>query len=689
MKNDYTEPRKPQAVWEPGTLDNTRKNIGVISEEEAKKMTKILGGEIFTEKSAPINYDAFPRNREMRHTAVGGRKSNDLVTGNKTASAGSGDIMGYAVPEQKPRYPTLPELTQKERALMDKTMMSDDYRIKSNYGVFNFVRRFKKNGLEQVRKGFIEYDIPKSLDHYNEFLTAIKAVIQVSPETYKTKILTSNEDKFRLMRLIGSWTQKELRTLATSLQNEADEVTVVMMIPFIKTVYQHLLKIYYIGETKIPNYFKEVYADLVKYPKADKKKIQKLVKACITEWFFVYSKMIKGFYPLLMRMCCNHFEYFQDFFLTQTANIFKFLEITKYDLIIPSKKKENHTEELDSVNEPRLTEEEKRERQVTETEKEKAERKKNEAKDFKMKIVQSGINLLDRLFPKAGFSDLKSMPDMYPYFQPLFQFREGYNLLSPSNPLQITVTLLRITEDLFQGFRNITFTEENEDTETDEKLSVVLSEWSVYREVLFEKQYGEMLKEFVDQQYTSTDFRLSLYGKKIITSLLWQTKYNFLPHFEFTQILLEKPKNDSQYRALCFRTEFLYNFFLALVKNIDASAKTKGQVLGIKNPWDKYNFDIPNPISKRMDVLLGAKRPPTETAATNANLIKYGLCIIAVLDWWVNDKNSPAYSTDGTKIYRVSNDEGAPEFSTPLRSDQSTLFAEGVKAAARNREHHA
>nr|MCR4823385.1 hypothetical protein [Treponema sp.] len=294
-------------------------------------------------------------------------------------------------------------------------------------------------------------------------------------------------------------------------------------------------------------------------------------------------------------------------------------------------------------------------------------------------LVEAGLKLLDNLFPEAGFNHLENMPDMFPYFQPLYQFRDGYNLLAPENPIQITVTLLRITEDIFQGLRNVVFTEDTEEeiSKDGEKLSTVLSEWSLYREVLFERNYADQITDFVNNEYSQGDYKSTLFGKKMLTSILWQTKYNFLPYFEFEQLLLEKPKNDSQYRPMCIRVGFLLRFFTTLAKNID-SAKGKDMVMGIQNPWEKYKFDIPNVISKRMDVLLGAKKL-TDSAATNANLIKYTLLIVAVLDWWVNNPSSPAYSTDSSLIYRINQEDGAPAFSVPTRSDQNKLFAERVK----------
>ena len=657
---------KPEAKWEPGTLDKTRQNIGPIDAEEAKKMMQKLGGEVFAEKSAPIDYSAFPKAKEFSRRAVG--RSASSIASQTAASVPAGGKVGYAPKEKKKRVGVLPELTSKERHLMDRIMMSEDYKIKTNLGLFNFVRKFKKNGEELVRKGFVEYNLQKHVEHLQEFITTVKSIIQISPDTYKAKIVSSNEDKFRFLKTVGSWTMRDIKKYYFDVQNSADECTVAMLIPFVKEVYRNLIKIYYIGETKVSGYFKDIYNDLAKYPKFDLKKAQTLSKTGITEWFYIYSQIIKGLYPLLMRMSSSKFDYFQDFFLVQTGNILTFLELTKFDLLLPNKKGERQEEAKDEEAKSEENEEASAEKEA----KSKSENKKNE-------LVDAGLKLLDNLFPEAGFDHIEKMPDMFPYFQPIYQFRDGYNLLAPENPLQVTVTLLRITEDIFQGCRNIVFTEENEEdvSRTDEKLSAVLSEWSVYREILFERDYADQITDFVNNEYSQGDYKSTLFGKKMLTSILWQTKYNFLPYFEFEQLLLEKPKNDSQYRPMCIRVGFLFRYFSMLSKNIDA-AKGQGLVMGIQNPWDKYKFDIPNAISKRMDVLLGAKK--SDSAATNANLIKYALMIIAVLDWWVNNPQSPAYSTDSTKIYRINQEDGAPAFSVPTRTDQNKLFAERVKA---------
>ena len=71
MSDDFSR-RKVEQSWEPGTLDATRRNIGPIDKEEAARMTQILGGEIKMEKSAPVDYSAFPpKERSYIHRSSG------------------------------------------------------------------------------------------------------------------------------------------------------------------------------------------------------------------------------------------------------------------------------------------------------------------------------------------------------------------------------------------------------------------------------------------------------------------------------------------------------------------------------------------------------------------------------------------------------------------------------------------
>ena len=251
--------------------------------------------------------------------------------------------------------------------------------------------------------------------------------------------------------------------------------------------------------------------------------------------------------------------------------------------------------------------------------------------------------------------------------------------------MQVTVVLLRIIEDFFQGCRNIAFVKEETGDSQSDSIDAVLDTWSAYREDVFNKLYAEPLIYFANQIYSQSDFESSAFGKKSLTNLLWQAQYQFLPHLQFKPLVLERPVNDSKYPTLYKRIDFVRKYFTEVANACDAVAHVRGIVDSVKNPWEHYRFDIPNEISKRLDVLLGAQNTTATTNATNANLLKYTLCITAVLDWWINNPDSPAYSVPPTQVYRISEEDGKPKFSVPERHDQNKLFAEAIRAAYQNK----
>ena len=431
------------------------------------------------------------------------------------------------------------------------------------------------------------------------------------------------------------------------------------MINYVRQVYRLLVQIYYYGETKIPKLIKEIYTDEASYPDAPQEKLSGLAKEAITQWLYIQNEVIKRLYPLLMRMCSDTYEEYPQFFKTKVSEILKFVGLHKFDLLLPEKPKEPAEK------------------------KEPVKVASDKQRGVKDGIVTTGLSLLNKLFPDAGFDKLETHPDMYPYFQPLYKFGDGFNLLSPENPIQVTVVLLRIIEDCFQGCRNIQFVEDDEDLGKPNKDSIfqILDEWTTYRETVFERLYCTPLNDFVNQIYSQPDFDITQFGKKLLTSILWQTNYHFLPSFKFDQLLLEHPADESKVRPLFFRTDFARRYLTEAINQCDTASKLKEPIKYITNPWEHYNFDISNEVSKRLDVLLGANNIGPNTNATNANLLKYTLCILAVLDWWINNPDSPAYATSPMNIYRISEEDGKPVFSVPERNDQNKLFAEAIKAA--------
>ncbi len=656
---------------EPGTLDKIRENIGPISDEEAKKLSEKLGGKILQERSsapaAAPSHNSGKRSSSPVIRPTGKTSSSIPVSSsNNKSSTDSGAVT--SVVKGNTDNDGLPIIEGKELKQMERLMSSGEYNIRPNYGVFNFILLIGNN-KNKLNRTFGSFTIKKDMDHLQGFINAVKAIIQISPDIYKTKIHTEPELKFKLMRTVGSWNLRDLRVMAVDLENNYD-LTIPMLVPFIKNVYKMLLVVHYIGQDKIPLIIKEVYADLLTFPDSNKKKLQILSKQAITEWLYVQKQIIKGLYPLLMRMCSKEFVEYPEFFTVKANDILSFIGLTKYDLLMPEKKKSK--EELESQRKEMEVASETNEEKKRDTS---ADNNGMEA-GTKDEYVRTGLKMLEQLFPDAGFSRLDAHPDMYPYFQPIYKFVDGFNMLAPENGLQVTIVLLKIIEELFQGCRNVRFnlipTDQTGGTEED--ISKVMLEWAVYSEDLFGKKLGDYIRTYVNSTYSQADFVNSQYAKETMTNILWLTKYYFLPYYEFTQLILKKPRNDNPYKSLSSRVFYLKKALIECVKD------TNGDGSGLlMNRNDRYHFDLSNNISKRLDVLLGAKKLQN-SAATNANLIKYTACIVAVLDWWINNKDSPAYSNTSI-IYRISDEDGTPVFSVPERKDQNTLFIEAIKKA--------
>ncbi|MCR5766367.1 MAG: hypothetical protein K6G09_10395, partial [Treponema sp.] len=206
------------ADWAPGTLDKTRRNIGDIDELEAAEMTKKLGGEIMYERSSideSSRSSGVNRSGKIVRTSASGAGSGSNggaggsgASGNSSASATAGAI---SFTPKKHSHEILPEIPKKVNNAIDRLMMSPEYKIKPNYGMFNFIRSLQKNGTERILPEFYQYRIPKAIEHMESFITVIKTMIQIAPSTYKAKIVNGSESKFKFLRMIANWSLQPIK----------------------------------------------------------------------------------------------------------------------------------------------------------------------------------------------------------------------------------------------------------------------------------------------------------------------------------------------------------------------------------------------------------------------------------------------------------------------------------------------
>jgi hypothetical protein len=95
---------------------------------------------------------------------------------------------------------------------------------------------------------------------------------------------------------------------------------------------------------------------------------------------------------------------------------------------------------------------------------------------------------------------------------------------------------------------------------------------------------------------------------------------------------------------------------------------------GIDNPWEPYVFQVPNPLSKRLDALLTQKR------RNNASLVFFSLAVTVTLDYLLNNENSWAYGERTGFLFRSENSEGIrPLFGVETKIDTETIFKQALK----------
>ncbi len=650
--------KKNVARYEPGELDKVRKNLGELDPAESQRMANLLGGEVGVEKSIQPSPEAIRAASAKKRQYIPTKPMSEEEIQKQQKQQENLEQMSAL------QKRSIPYLSPAERKAFYKLLTSSNYKISQKPGFFKLLMSFGKPSPDDLSLSFVKTKIPQHVKHIDSFIDAMKNLMDSTTGEYKQKITTDDDPYFKTLRYIYDWNTIMLTETSRTLASTQDPI-MEDAIPVTKELFKHLMRFYFLGESKMAETIKKLYVAATKPNATNKAKNLAYAKQATAEWIYVFSKIIHGTYPLLMRLTSTQCYPFPDFYSQNISKILPFLGITKFDLILPKKETAKEaTPPPQPANAPVKPEE--------------------ESEKFTIpKEVEQSLNVLNNLFPNAGWKDLEKKPDMYTYFQPLYQFRDGFNVLSPSNPLQITIVLLRIIEDFFQGCRNIIFNIDSENPEhadyviVDDSLQKIIAEWSQYREVIFNKTLCPELRDYVNRVYAQNDFKKSKYAKKQLSAWLWQMKYLFHPHLSFEIVFLERPAHDLTYKSLPVRVHQITSIFSSLIKGLGEGQEATAN---FKSP---YRFDVENPIAFRLNVLLGEDKSELKT---NLNLMKYTLHALKVLDWWINDKGSLAYKEEIVVPYRTEEENGEPSFSAPLRKNQKELFLHYAKK--RHAEEH-
>jgi hypothetical protein len=215
-------------------------------------------------------------------------------------------------------------------------------------------------------------------------------------------------------------------------------------------------------------------------------------------------------------------------------------------------------------------------------------------------------------------------------------------------------------------------------TNIEGNLSDIINNWRGNIDLSFAKGYLPRLAEYCRILENSAESRISPYAKKIVNELHWIKRLYFLPYYKF-EIIGPPPFQKQDIVNIYNVVRTLRKYLMSVAMGIEqgtrqGGAEAKASCNGISNPWEPYNFEVPNPVSSHLDMLLAPGK------RNNACLVFFSLSAVTVLDYIINNEDSWAYANRSKPLFRSINGEGVtPLFGVENKIDAEKIFRNSLK----------
>lgn len=689
---------KQKAVYAPGELSKTRDRLGEISHDEAKRMSQVLGGEVGYERATDegsgrqlegkkrvrtetveVNIGGRPRHREG-----GGENNEDRQEAGKKKDR-----------SKRENVEDDPSVTLKssywQRLKIDRYCGQMEFEIKNATQVFISILSILADPVDYINPAFVTRRMNSYYKRIELLVTAVRSLLPRNNQKRNEQFKKSAPFAFAVMDTIRYWNIEKISSELSRIQIRPRSVKTTDFIEIIRSIYRPL----YILEKLEPElHIKEAFKTLYKFLSQNstnetKEKHQKLIRAAIATYGIICQDIRFQLYPLLMKMTSHCWLPYEAFFQERKNRISAFLQVSESNRIGPQMENaltEGEAEKFAAEKEDVIAAEESQGKKEAEKASDKAaaeeEQKKKQIQEEKIKAIERSLVILERLFPKAGWDRIRFFPDMFPYFSDIFKVKKGIVLIPPNDPLQQVYFLTRILEELFFGLRYVSFGTiigpDGRHERIDEPMSRIINEWQKILEASFDKEYLSRLSEYCHMLENTAESRTSNYAKRIINELHWAKRLYFFPFYRFISIM-PPPFQKNTITALFPIVHSLRRYLTILTENIEQGMRQGGVEVrppcdGIDNPWDAYVFQVPNPVSRRLDVIISPRK------RNNASLVYVALAIVIVLDYIMNEETSWAYTIKTEFPFRSEDGEGVrPLFGVELKVDTETIFKQAQK----------
>lgn len=672
--------RRPKERYAPGELQRVRENLGPLSEEEAQRMVAILGGEIGVERPNE------PWRRRMARLAELNRRKTDPAPvlekkappkdADPTAAAESTGTEG-ADEEGDERASHSMQLSKTARPVYADRVRTDflcarqEHGLKTRGQALASLLAFAFKIPDYVNPSFIADADHHFFRHVENLVLSVRGLISRHRKTV-VFALRRMPGTYEVLKSLRDWDIEGIHTELSRLQRYPRSVQAGQCTKLCKLLYRPIMQL---GSLDLNHHIlrsvKTAFdLNLLAGPskRKDQTRAKMFYQVARDELPRVFTAIRRRCYPLLMKSVGSPFYYYEEFFNIMEPALREFFDLEHEDILDPPPPEENalmsDPDFLAQLRKPT----------------EKQEEATLEAGFSPASAVYlRGISMLERLFPRAGWSRLDEYPDLYPYFQPLFEFPRGVELISPRDPLQQVVVLIAILQDLLYGFRTIEFGSLRDERGDDQPLQGIMdslvSSWNVYLDDVVLKQYIPQLYEYCRQIERNPDFAETEYGEKLFADLLWIRKQYVFPYQTMPQVKGIRSTPKPGVPILHEHVDDLRDILTRIALDIDSAAKesrSDGPRLGrstgvscrsMRNPFERYTFQVENPVSRRLDIVLKHRSPDSQgrmrmrDRRNNANLVFYTLSVVLVLDYLLNDPDSFYYKAE-PELFRSIDGQG-------------------------------
>jgi len=694
--------KNDKAIYAPGELGRVRDKLGVTDDAEAKRMAQLLGGQVGTERNSETDASrGKTTRRETVDVAVAGkskRRRIDLAPPEGEKSSPSKKQSG-PYPGDDPSIPL--RLKYGERVRMDQFAGQMLFEIKSPLQVLKSTFSFFITPIDYVNPRFVTIRMNEYYNKLERLVTATRNLFPRNNTKRNFQLKRASPFVYKILDVLRGWNIEQISQNISQLQSHPRSVKVSDFTEVLRGIYRPLFILDDLNTENIKTAFKLIYKVLyIESPMDAKDRYQNIIRNIIASLTDIRRSVQFGLFPLLLKLISDRFIVYERIFIERRRRFIAFLNVTEAEQLNSDDLNPMQIESIDVEALNKDVPEEEMIAEVSETTEEDAiikeieedlndpkalERQaKEEAEKAQQKSMDQGKNALETLFPKAGWDKLDDFPDLYPYFVKIYNLKNGYELIARTDPLQQVAVLLHILDDLFIGMRYVNFgsvtASDGSLIKISDEISETFNNWRSYIQDSFSRNYLPRLMDFCRMIENSSEARLSPFAKKITNELHWLKRLYFLPYYKFDSIG-PPPFSKNDVVPIYSEIRKLRVNLTAIAKGIEGGARAGGAAnkspcAGINNPWETYNFQVPNPISKRMDMMF----PPEKRM--NATLIFFSLSAVTVLDHIVNNESSWSYGNRPGALFRSLKEEGiTPLFGVDSKIDADQIFKESLKKA--------